>query len=55
MNREKNKGTFMDRSWRENPTNPLEDETKTKWERFKEGGYSVENLAKRFRNRLRFS
>lgn len=31
LNREKNKGTFMDRSWRDNATNPLEDENLTKW------------------------
>lgn len=39
---------MVDRSWRENATNPLDDENKSRWEKFKEGGYSIPNLSKRF-------
>lgn len=52
MNREKNKGTFIDRSWRDHATNPLDDENATKWTKFIQGGYSVGNLGKHFAKKL---
>lgn len=52
LNREKHKGTFMDRTWKEHAKNPLDDPTTTKWQKFKDGGYSVDNQLKRFSNNL---
>jgi hypothetical protein len=34
----------MDRSWRNKVDNPLEDEDKTRWQKFKDGRYNVGNL-----------
>ena len=42
----------MDRSWRDKATNPLDDEGKTRWEKFKEGGYSIKNVGKKFAGNL---
>jgi hypothetical protein len=52
LNREKNKGTFMDRSWKEFATNPLDDENLTKWDKFKQGGYSLKNVTSKFASNL---
>ena len=42
-NKERNKGTFIDRSWRDNvdETSDLEDPNMSRWEKFKSGRYSV--------------
>ena len=35
---------MFDRSWRDSQDNPLDDEKLTRWEKFKQGGYSVKNI-----------
>ena len=51
-NRESRKGTFMDRTWRDSVENILEDESLTKWQKFKSGGYTFRNVNKRFQKNL---
>lgn len=50
LNRESRKGTFMDRSWRNTPTNILEDKNLSRWEKFKNGGYTFRNISDRWSN-----
>ena len=38
----------MDRSWRDLESNPLDDENKTKWQKFKEGGYSYKHMTNKY-------
>jgi hypothetical protein len=55
LNREKNKNTFMDRSWRdrvETEGTPLDDPTLTRWQKFKYGGYSINNVGRKFAQNL---
>jgi hypothetical protein len=55
LNREKNRGTFIDRSWRdrlENEGSAYDDPSLTKWQRFKAGGYSVGNIGRGFASKL---
>ena len=55
LNREKNKDTFMDRSWRERAEKEgsvLDDPTKTKWQKFLAGGYSFSNIGRGFAQKL---
>lgn len=55
LNREKNKETFMDRSWREvtdKEGSVLEDPNLTRWQKFKAGGYSFGNISRRFAGKL---
>ena len=55
LNREKNKGTFIDRSWRdrvETEGSAYEDPSLTKWQKFKAGGYSINNVGKGFATKL---
>ena len=51
-NRNSKKGTFMDRSWRDTATNPLDDDTLSGWEKFKSGGYSYQNMVSKFAKTL---
>lgn len=51
LNREKNKDTFMDRSWRdraEKEGSVLDDPELTRWQKFKAGGYSINNVGRSF-------
>lgn len=55
LNREKNKDTFMDRSWRDRVDKEgsvLDDPSFTRWQKFKAGGYSLNNLGKSFATKL---
>ena len=55
LNREKNKDTFMDRSWRERAAKEglvLDDPNLTKWQKFTAGGYSFSNLGRSFASKL---
>ena len=52
LNKESRKGTFLDRSWRDDQKNVLEDTELTKWEKFKAGGYTIKNVAERATNDL---
>ena len=47
-NRRQKQGTFMDRTWRDNAENPLEDPNLSKMEKFKSGGYAVRNVIGNF-------
>ena len=50
LNRQSRKGTFMDRSWRQTQNNILEDQSLTRWDKFKNGGYTFRNISERFMN-----
>ena len=51
LNREKNRGTFIDRSWRERVEKEgtaAEDPDATRWQKFIAGGYSFNAIGRRF-------
>jgi len=55
LNREKNKGTFLDRSWRdrvETEGSAYDDPSLSRWQKFKAGGYSVRNVGRGFASKL---
>jgi len=43
----------MDRSWRDNKINVLEDEKMTKKEKFFAGGYTFKNIGERWTNNIK--
>jgi hypothetical protein len=55
LNREKNKNTFMDRSWRERVEkegSAADEPGISKWQKFIRGGYSVSNIGRGFAEKL---
>ena len=51
LNREKNKGTFVDRSWRERVEKEgtaAEDPGLSRWQKFIAGGYSFNAMGRNF-------
>ena len=55
LNREKNRGTFLDRSWRdrvETEGSAYDDPSLSRWQKFKAGGYSVRNVGRGFASNL---
>ena len=53
MNSVSRKGTFMDRTWKDKEQNILEDPTTTRWQKFKDGGYTIKNVTDRSVNSQR--
>jgi len=55
LNREKNKNTFMDRTWRERVEkegSAADEPGISRWQKFIRGGYSVANIGRGFAERL---
>ena len=55
LNRDKNKDTFMDRTWRdriEKEGTSAEEPGLSKWQKFTRGGYSFTSLGRGFAERL---
>eukprot|EP00347_Sterkiella_histriomuscorum_P022416 403338569 len=54
MNREKSKGSIFDRSWRDrvDTVSELDDKNVTKWQKFKDGRYSFDNIGRSFARKL---
>lgn len=50
LNRERNKTTFFDRSWRDkvDASRDLEDENISRWQKFIQGRYSLNNVGRNF-------